>query len=176
MAATGITAVKDALVARIDANWVTLAAAQLTPPAADQRARQSDQDEVIGRARFDLDAGSLRGRKIVVFRGGRADEPASRSEDQYDYLLALWVVERYTDPGDPSEEWIDERVEWCEWLLTLIGSPRRPPLLADANNPNAGLWPQVAAIEEVYDEQELSENKLFLATLSVTYREQVAEA
>lgn len=154
MAATGITAVKDALVARIDAAW--------GPPAG---------SEVSGKGRIDFDAGTLTGRRVVVFRAGRQDAPVTREADQYDYAFAVWVVERYADQGDPPEDWIDERVAWVEWLLTVIGSPRDP-----AGNPLPGMWPQEAAIEELYDVDDLTEHKVFSSLLRVTYREEVAEA
>lgn len=130
-------------------------------------------DAVIGLTRVDIDSKAVAGRKVYVFRSGYSTTPADRGEDQGDYTVAVMVVERYTGQGDPPETWIDDRVDWCEWLVRLLGDPRGDRLLATAGDPYSGLWPQSAEVTVVHDIEELAEKKLFVSVLSVTYREQV---
>lgn len=176
MPPTRITAVRDALAARVNAAWVTQEQAVLTPPSAGQRARQSAADEVITRTVFDVNTAKITGRKIHVLRASLEGDDATRKEDEFDYGYRLFVVEKFTDPGDPTEEWIDERVEFCEWLRNLVGNVRAPRLLAVDGQPNSGLWPVAADIPVVLDHEELvsATRKLFVGVVSVTLREQVA--
>lgn len=148
--------VRDAVVAKILAAWTE---------------RVPDSDEVLGRYRVDLDAASVGGRKVYVFPLSTAGQLVTREEDQNDYALGLWVIERFTEAGDPSEEWLDARVEWVEWLWKLLGNARGPRLLVDPEVRDSGLWPQVAEITTVYDHDELVEGKLFASVLQVVYRE-----
>lgn len=147
--------VRDAIVARILAWW--------TDRGAD--------DAVSGLYRVDITAESLTGRKIQVFPLRTAGELVNRLEDANDYAFAVWIVERYTGEGDPTEEWIDERVEWVELLWKELGNPRGERLLADPGEPDSGLWPDVAEITTVYDHDELVEGKLFASVVTVVYRE-----
>lgn len=155
MAGTGITAVKNALVARIAAWW--------TP---------ADPDLVTGAGRIDEDIAQSVGRKVYVFRSARVDETADRGEDQHDYVLVIWVLERFTDAGDPPEEWIDARVSWVESLFEFLGDARAERLLAAEGEPESGLWNQAADLTTVYDVEDLTELKAFSAVITVTYREQ----
>jgi hypothetical protein len=155
VAATGLNAVRDALVALIDAAWD----------------RDDPDDEVSGKSYLDIDSAKLKGRKVYVFRAGRADEPADRSEDQNDYGMLVLVVERWTEQGDVPEEMIDEFVAWVEWLLKTVGDARTVRLLGDADA-GTGLWPEMAEIAVALDVEEITERKLLVAQLNVTYREQ----
>lgn len=159
MGATGITAVRDAAIAKVLAAWTT---------------RTAD-DTVSGPARADKKLWKARGRGVYVFRSERADQPATRDEDQHDYTLVVWVIEKYPDAGDPPDEWVDERVNWVEWLLDLLGDPRGERLLATAGDPASGLWPESAALTTVYDVEDLTEHKAFSSVITVTYREQTVE-
>lgn len=156
--AARITEVRNAVAELIDVLWV---------------ARESADDEVIARTLFELDSATLAGRKVYVMRSAFTGGPVNRTEDQDDYTIALMVVERYAGQGPPPEEWIDERVEWCEWLLRQLGNPRGDRLLAEPGEPDSGLWPEVAEVAEVHDVDELTTRKLFASLLTLTYREQV---
>ena len=158
MPAARIKEVRDAAVAKILTAWTD---------------RDPAVDEVLGKYRADIEAAALGGRKVYVFPISTVGQVVTREEDQNDYALGIWVIERYADAGDPTEEWLDVRVAWVEWVWKLLGSPRGPRLLADPGIPDSGLWPDVAEITSVYDHEELVEGKLFASTLSVVYREQV---
>lgn len=156
MAATGITAVRDALAALIDELWDT------DDPA----------DEVVTKSSPDIDTSALKGRKVYVLRASRADEVANRGEDANDYTLVILVVEKFRNQGEAPEEWIDERVAWVEWLLNAVANPRGTRLLADEDVPGSGLWPQEAELAVVLDAEEIGRG-LFASQINVTYREQV---
>lgn len=161
--AARITEVRNAVVALINAAWVS---------------RESIDDQVIGKTRVDIDSEKHKGRKVYVFRSTYTGNPANRDEDENDYTIALMVVERFaaaSGMGDPPESWVDARVEWCAWLLNVIGDARGPRLLALTGQPGSGLWPEVAEVTVVHDLEELAERKLFVSVLTATYREQ-AEA
>lgn len=147
--------VRDAIVAKILAWWTG----------------RGGEDEVTGLYRYDLKAESLTGRKVQVFPLRTAGEVVTRDEDANEYAFAVWIVERYEDEGDPTEEWIDDRVEWVELLWKQLGNPRGARLLADIGEPDSGLWPEVAEITTVYDHDELVEGKLFASVVTVVYRE-----
>jgi hypothetical protein len=160
--AARIAEVRDAAAAKITAAW---------SPA--------DPDGVVARYRVDIDSATHEGRKVYVFPSATASpEPATRGEDVFDYTLAFMVIERFTAAdgmGDPAEAWVDERVAWVEWLWKLLGDARAERLLADEEDPDSGLWPEVAEITTVYDLEELAERKLFVSVVTVTYREHSAD-
>lgn len=158
MAATGLTAVKNAVVALIEANW--------TPDDPDSG--------VVNESYPDINADKFKGRKVYVLRAARADELATREDDQNDYALALFVVEKYPDAGKADEEWIDERIAWSEWLLKLVGDVRTVRLLQDPAEPFSGLWPELAELAVALDVEEIKERKLYVSQINVTYREQIA--
>lgn len=158
MAATGITAAKNALVALIAAGW---------NPAA--------PDAVTGVGRIDANVSELTGRKVYVFRSARTDTSAARGEDQHDYEFVIWIIEVYPGTDDPPESWIDTRVSFAEWLLELVGDTRGARLLETPGVPGSGLWPETAELTTVYDVQDLTQYKAFSSVITVTYREQTTE-
>lgn len=170
MAVARVNEVRDALAARIEAAWIPYATSIVTPATATQRARAGEQDEVITAARWEIKERVHRGRKIYVVRDRLAGRPGTRGEDEQDYGFLVFVAEFYRDQGEPPDEWVDERVEFCEWLLRLLGNPRAGRLLPDSAS--GGLWPQEAEITVVVDREELDERKLFASMLTLTYREQ----
>lgn len=54
----------------------------------------------------------LQGRRVVIFPTGYENSPADRGEDDYTHRVSVLTVERYTDAGDPTRDWIDERVDF----------------------------------------------------------------
>ena len=54
----------------------------------------------------------LVGRKVYVMPTGYDNGAATRGEDEYIHNVAVLVVKRYTDAGDPTTAWIDEQVDW----------------------------------------------------------------
>lgn len=130
-----------------------------------------ENDEVLCPWKFPIQTAGIAGRKVVIFPSAYAGVPVTRAEDQDDYSHTILVVERYREQGDPPNEWIDERVNFCEGLLERVGNPRLPRLLPAEGEPNSGLWPQVAEMQTICDAEELHERKMFFAVLNVTYRE-----
>jgi hypothetical protein len=152
--AARIVEVRNAVVSRVNNAWVV---------------RGGPDDLVLAPYRFDIDSGKHKGRKVYVFPSAYTGNPATRSEDQNDYSIVVLIVERYTGAGDPTDVWVDERVEWVEWLLNLLGDVRAERLLSESAS--GGLWPETAETTTVYDVEELSEHKLFVSVIHVTYRE-----
>jgi hypothetical protein len=132
----------------------------------------SAPDQVLATYRFDVYASTLTGRKVIVFPEAYAGFPATRGEDSVDYGFQVWVVERYTGPGQPPDEWVSERVAFVESLLGWVGDPRAVPLLADY--PDA--YPQEADVTTVYDVVDLMENKLFISVATLLLREDAESA
>lgn len=172
MPAARVNEVRDAIAAKINAAWIDQVTAVTTPPTAGQRARESNQDEVVTRSRWEIKASKHEGRKIYVYREMVAERPGTRGDDEKDFTFTLTVAERYPGSDDPSEEWIDERIEFCEWLLNLLANARDERLLIVPGDLTSGLWPQEGEIRVLMDEDELDDRKLFVSVLVVMYREQ----
>jgi len=155
-----IVCVRNALACRILELWY----GQQPPP---------DGDEVLTPWVYRIDSDKIIGRKVMVFADAFSQVTANRRDDQNDYTYTIMVVERYTEQGDAPDEWIDERVKFCEELITKLGDARGEWLLSGGVQ-GLGLWPEIAEITTVYDAEELHERKLFVSVLSITYREEVA--
>lgn len=149
---------RDALKQLIDAAW----------PVGERES--AEDDEVLTPWVFRIEAEKVRGRKVFVFPSAYATELVTRASDRGDYTFVLLVVERYREQGDPPDEWVDERVNFCEQLADAAGDARGPRLLA--TNSRDGLWPETAEVTTVFDLEELTERKLFVSVLTITYREE----
>lgn len=158
MADARIVEIGDAVVTLVGNEWVT---------------RGGPDDAVSAPFEFELDTAKLAGRQVWVFPSAYSGGPATRGDDQNDYTIVVTVAELYTAAGPIDPLWVRARIAWCEWLLNLLGDPRAGRLLADADDPDTGLWPQEAEATTVYDLEELSERRLFFSVLTVHYREQV---
>lgn len=128
-------------------------------------------DQVLTPWVFRVEADKHRGRKVYVLPMSYSTEAANRSEDQGDYTILLFVVERYTEQGDAPDDWVSERVNFCEMLCNSAANPRTIRLLG-TGSPNSGLWPESGEVTVVFDPDELLERKLFTSTIEIVYREQ----
>lgn len=156
MAATGLSAVQAAVVAKVEAWW---------GPAA--------PSAVEAVSRVNLKVHEDDGRRVRVFRLARADAATDRGEDAVDYTVGVWVVERYADAGEVPEGWVTERVAWTERLYALLRNPRGPNLLAEEDDPDSGLWAEEAELVQACDHKALGEHGAFSASIAVVYREVV---
>jgi hypothetical protein len=112
---------------------------------------------------------SITGRKVFVMPLSYLNNPADRGEDEWVYGVQVTVIEKYTDRGDPTKAWIDERVlfvqqkvsDRCDFVRTMLvfGTNNERRLLTYAN--------EVA----VYDEALLVQNKLFKSDVTFEFRE-----
>ena len=150
-----ITEVRDGVAERISASWVE---------------RDSLDDEVAAVTRLDL-PDNLTGRKVYVRRFTYTGQPAVRADDLNSYTVQVVVAEKYQSAGDPPEVWVDERVGFVDWLVTLLGNARGPRLLGNEFDPNVGLWPELVEVTTVHDADELATKKLFLSSILLTFRE-----
>lgn len=113
---------------------------------------------------------SVKGRKIVVFCGPYAQaDTATRGQDRSEYLVTVFAFSRYTEQGPATDEWVDNEIAWVESnIFDLLGNARAerfPSRLADL-----GLWPEVAEVTLLYDEDLLDEQNLFASAVAFAYR------
>lgn len=148
-----IAEVCDAIVAGIAASW--------SPPAG------SGVERVY---LAPVNAESISGRRVYVFPARYTDEPADRGEQLTGYTIAVLVAERFTDPGQPTVAWVDERVEFVESeIYDLVGNyGSNVPFLEVTGH--GKIWAETADAT-VYDPEMLATKKLFWAELEFTLRE-----
>jgi hypothetical protein len=151
-----IVEVCDAVVTKVGNWWVS---------------RENAEDDVTAPFDFDLDTAVLAGRQVWVFPSTYTGDPVTRGEDLNDYTVVITVAEMFASEGAITTTWVRARIAWCETLLTLLGDARGERLLAVEGEPDSGLWPQTAEATTVYDLEELADRRLFLAVLTITYRE-----
>ena len=149
--AARIVEVCDAVVAVIAAAW--------SPTGNDTVSREYDAD---------IDSKKLVGRKVYVFPASYANpEPSSRSEDFYDYAVAVMVSERYEDAGRVPNSWVDDRIAFTRDKVYEPLSDARTLLILGT------LYPLTAEVDPVYDVDELRSRKLFVSVVNFTFRESV---
>jgi hypothetical protein len=151
-------AIRDAVVGIVQAWW--------TPSAPDtvQAVYLPDSES----------PNKLPGRRVMV-----ANDPvmvtqpggATRDSDIYDYPIYVAVVEPYKGAGNPPVAWIDERVQFFETLLKLLGEARKgEDGAALFTGDLAAVYPNEAESIVAFDLDELRENKLYWGMFAVTYR------
>lgn len=150
-----VVEVRDALKARVSEWWGAAA-----------------PNEVRSPWRMDYRTAELVGRKVDIYPAEYASDNATRGAEQGDYRFLIVVAEVYPDPGDPPDDWIDERVAWCESLLNALDDRDAARLLPTDGEPYSGLWCELAAVTTVFDLEELTTRNFFFSVLDVTYREQ----
>lgn len=57
------------------------------------------------------------GRKVVVKPADYGFRWEIRGRDLYTHNVTVFVTERWTQPGMPTREWIDERVNWVHLFI-----------------------------------------------------------
>lgn len=92
-----------------------------------------DNGKWVARLSFDEDDPDqlTSGRRLYVLAANPALSPLARGYWRNGYTLGVVFVTRYTDAGDPPDEWIDAAVAWWEQTvlyplcapdLVLVGS------------------------------------------------------
>lgn len=145
----------DAVVVAIQAGWDDPA------PATVSRVYLFDVPD------SDLGLRSVEGRQVYVFPAGIADAGlVTRNTSQTEYRIAVLIVERYTEPGDPPSSWVDDRVTWVEteiWnklsAFNALASQER------------GVWAETAESVSIYDAAILREHRCFWSEFEFAYRE-----
>ena len=149
----------DDLVAALVAAWAP------TAPSGAERAyfkRITDEDEARTLAE------SLRladgERRVVVFPVGYSSAYANDAEDAYSHEVQTLIVERYAAAGDPTRDWIDERVDWVHEQIFQGWDFRASPSW------NTYLR-TISADVLVCDLSKLVTNKLFWSVVGHTFEE-----
>lgn len=114
---------------------------------------------------IEFDLGTFTGRKVRVFPVSYdTDDPATRKEDYYDGQLSIIYLERYTSPGSPPVEWIDERVELVETRIFNTFKDVTQPLHL------AVYWSESCKVTTVYSNDVLRKHKVFWSEVEITFR------
>ena len=109
-----------------------------------------------------IDRKSMTGRKVYVFPLGYSQvEVMNRAEDKWEYEIGVVIVEKCTDAGEPSETWVNTRINWVQdSIVDRITNHRDEAVMED-------LTP-ISFEVDVFDPGELSA-KVFYSTVSVTF-------
>ena len=75
------------------------------------------------------------------------------------------VVEKYTAAGEPTTDWVDERMDFVELMWRLLSDARTAELLEEV--PEA--IPVSSRVGISYDWELLREKKLFFSQFEVVY-------
>jgi len=155
--AAQITTLCDALVTQVLAAWNT----SISPSSV------SSPDSVSWEFLAEIDSDTLTGRKVFLFPGpDYSNGPATRGEDEWVYAVAALVVERYTDAGTPTKDWIKERVEFVQDIVS--GSLDFVRSYLDISGRE--IWTQENTVT-VYDPEKLEKQKLFWSEVKFEFRE-----
>ena len=112
----------------------------------------------------DTDALPAGSRRVFVFAPAYTDEGMISRRDQLSsYVINFVVVEKYGDPGAPTNEWLDELVAWTNTNIIQF--------LGDATKRFAGTAWADSAVVEVYDVDELIERKTFWSNISIIFKD-----
>ncbi len=114
---------------------------------------------------------SITGRKVFLFpteAGAKTIERANRGELINEHLISIRVFEKFTDPGRPTQSWIDARVSFLDTIYSALDTILPGAYLLGS------LWCQTLEITDVADVEAVDANKLFFASIEGSYREIVA--
>ncbi|WP_157369528.1 hypothetical protein [Zavarzinella formosa] len=159
LVAAQILSLADALVEQVLAAWnASIAPATVTAP---------DLVEWVFIATGIDD--KMTGRKVFLFPGlNYSNSPATRGEDEWIYGATALVVERF--PGDtagpPSKEWIAERVQFVQDIVSGALDFVRDLLMIDGR-----LITTQTNDVTMYDPDKLNQEKLFYSTVVFEFRE-----
>lgn len=109
----------------------------------------------------------LHGRAVYSFPGAYAF-PSMQDREILDkrYTTTALVIERYTEPGTPTKEWMDTRVNFVERVFKLFRDPNLvllDTLIPDLEN--------AASVDVVYDLDLFAEQRTFWSQMTLTFQE-----
>jgi hypothetical protein len=154
--AAQILDVADGMVSAVLAAWQ----ASENPPTVN--------DSVTREYVADVDLETMVGRRVYFFPVSYLNNPATRLDDEWSYSITGLVMERYTGPGSPPKDWIDERVLFVQNVVSgavdfvhgdLLPLPGRGVSFTNLNN--------VA----VFDADKLNTQKTFWSEITLELRE-----
>jgi hypothetical protein len=148
MATARSTDVLDAIVTATTTAWN----ADITPSVV------ADPDEVVRDYLFRYDLAKDTGRKVIFFPRTFQNNAATRGEDENIYGVSCVIVERFTDAGDPTKAWIDERVGFVERVVSDSNDYVHSALMNLPGTREA--WTTVNNIT-IYDADRLQTQKVF---------------
>lgn len=111
---------------------------------------------------IEYDLGTIEGMWVNVFPASYTEEDENRREDRFDAEVAVILMERWTQPGKPNKQWMDERVG-------LVQSCVFDPLRV-VEEPVTGYWSHKVEVMSVFDIKMLRHNKTFWSECKVSFR------
>lgn len=110
----------------------------------------------------------LLGRQVYLFPTDYDNAPETRGEDVYTHRITALVVERYpeTDAGDPTRDWIAERVDFVHTQIVqgLDWSHDGPPAFN-------GKLLTLSADVVVVDIEQLTTQRMFYSSVELVFSE-----
>lgn len=108
------------------------------------------------------------GRKVFVFPledGAFQVQRENRSEVLNAFKVQFEILERFTQPGTPTQEWLDERVDFIDLVYSAVD------LILPTNRLLGSLWTETLTITQKADLRSVTENKLFFASIEAEFDE-----
>lgn len=146
--AARVTEILDAVVAYLQANWTGT-----VPTISREYMASFVADEFTGPRVY-----------VMSPQYGQVGV-ATRANDEDSYTVFVVFVEKYTLGAETiPNAWLDERVEIVEQeIYELLGDHRTEAI--------AGLWPETATVNTVYDIDFLHQTRLFVSEVEIEFRE-----
>jgi hypothetical protein len=110
---------------------------------------------------------SISDRVVYVFPANKSQSPASRSEYEQVYRVAVIVAERFSDAGEPTKTWTDTRVSFVQDKVEKRCDFTKELLVFDTTRE---LWTQTIETD-IYDADQLTINKLFWSEITFEFHE-----
>jgi hypothetical protein len=108
----------------------------------------------------------LVGRKVTIYPLTYENGPADRGEDEYEHRVGVQILERYTPDGDPTTEWIDERVDFVFQQIV-----QGFDYLREHATFNRKLWTKSATVRLCESSYLTSGGKVFFSEVEIAFGE-----
>ena len=115
-----------------------------------------------------VDVDTITTRQVFVFPLAYNNGPSTRGENEWIYSIQVSCVEKYTAVGNPTNDWIDARVDFVQdKIFDRCGFDRQLLTFGTTRE----LVTQSQETVSVYDEALLSQQKLFRSDVVFEFRE-----
>jgi hypothetical protein len=111
---------------------------------------------------FDTWIDNLTELAVYVIPIRKAGSLQSRNKDNEDYTFSVIFIQKFTDAGRPTKEWMDDRVTIVAGIEDDIG---------DIRNPISGLWAEESEVSLIFDPGMYDANHAFWSVMTITLRE-----
>jgi hypothetical protein len=113
---------------------------------------------------------TITGRKVYVFPTGYGSSQETREADRWTYSIWCRIIEKYTDPGEPTVAWMDDRVNWVrEHVIGALDIGNKTLAISAERT----AW-TTSTEAEVYDSANMENEHLFIADVKFEFTEILA--